>query len=303
MKLRKLSLKSREIFQAHLRNYKCNLAAYSFENIYIWKCLFDIRWAIIENNLCIFFKDSFGTFLYLPPLGKKPEALLTGGLFAFLDSLNRNSEVSRIENVREEEANFYKALGYDVSPKPGDFIYVRQALADLRGNKYKSKRSSLNFFIKNYPARVFAYKAQHAKECLKLYKNWATARAKETTDTFYIGMMDDSYKALEVLLKSQKGLRYQGIVVEIGGKICAFSLGYELNGQCFCILYEVADLSYKGIAQFIFQEFCRRLEDYKYINAMDDSGLDSLRRIKLSYRPAEIIPAYIVKQKNIQSRS
>ncbi|MFZ2357354.1 MAG: phosphatidylglycerol lysyltransferase domain-containing protein, partial [Candidatus Omnitrophota bacterium] len=79
-----------------------------------------------------------------------------------------------------------------------------------------------------------------------------------------------------------------------------FSFGFKLNEHSFCILYEITDLSAKGLAQFIFREFCRQLPDYKYINIMDDSGLENLKQVKLSYHPVKLEPAYIVKRKNGQ---
>jgi uncharacterized protein len=62
----------------------------------------------------------------------------------------------------------------------------------------------------------------------------------------------------------------------------------------FCILYEITDLGIKGLAQFIFRRFSQELKGYKYINIMDDSGLENLRKTKLAYKPTRLIPAYIV---------
>jgi uncharacterized protein len=71
-----------------------------------------------------------------------------------------------------------------------------------------------------------------------------------------------------------------------------------LDKDTFCILYEITDLTIKGLSQFIFRQFCSELKDYRYINVMDDSGLENLKRVKLSYRPLKVIPAYIVKRKD-----
>ena len=49
-----------------------------------------------------------------------------------------------------------------------------------------------------------------------------------------------------------------------------------------------------GLAQYIFREFCRTLSRFEFINAMDDSGLEGLRRAKQSYHPAMMVPSYIV---------
>jgi hypothetical protein len=65
-----------------------------------------------------------------------------------------------------------------------------------------------------------------------------------------------------------------------------------LNHDTFCILYEITDLSVKGLAQFIFREFSRELKGYRYLNIMDDSGLENLKQVKLSYKPVRLIPSF-----------
>jgi len=111
-------------------------------------------------------------------------------------------------------------------------------------------------------------------------------------------MLEDSGICLKILLDNYPDLDFMGRLVKVDGRIRAFSFGFKISLDTFCILYEIADLSMKGLAQFIFQRFCLELKDYKYINIMDDSGLENLKHVKLSYRPIKLIPAYIVKRKD-----
>jgi hypothetical protein len=67
--------------------------------------------------------------------------------------------------------------------------------------------------------------------------------------------------------------------------------------ETFCILYEITDLGIKGLAQFIFRRYCQELKDYKFINIMDDSGLENLRRTKLAYKPVRQVRAFIATKK------
>jgi hypothetical protein len=127
------------------------------------------------------------------------------------------------------------------------------------------------------------------------------------------------------------GIRYAaelglvGRVVEVEGRVAAYTLGYPLTlpsplsgegdniipsppfrgrgqgegavkgeGAVFCILFEIADRNIKGLAQYIFREFCRELESYELINAMDDSGLSGLRQAKLTYHPIQFLESYII---------
>ncbi|MDP2941198.1 MAG: phosphatidylglycerol lysyltransferase domain-containing protein, partial [Candidatus Omnitrophota bacterium] len=132
--------------------------------------------------------------------------------------------------------------------------------------------------------------------CLRLYNRWQGERKKQNPDPLYQWMLQDSKKSLLAALKNYPSLGLEGRVVEIGGRLQAFTLGFPLNADTFCVLYEITNLKYRGLAQFIFMRFCRDLGQYKFINAMDDSGLENLKRVKLSYRPVKIVSAYICRR-------
>jgi hypothetical protein len=119
-------------------------------------------------------------------------------------------------------------------------------------------------------------------------------RKDKFKDPVYRGMLEENLNCLGILLDDYRGLDLLGRIVRIDNAVKAFSFGFRLNKDTFCISHEIADLSIKGIAQFIFWKFCFESEDYKYVNIMDDSGLENLKRVKLSYHPKKIIPAHII---------
>ena len=298
MRLKALSLRDKKIFSRFLSLRRHMLSPYAFENIYIWKGLFKIEWAIINESLCVFFRDKTGSFLYLPPLclRRHPDALTQA--FKIMDSLNKNRQISRIENIESNELACFKRMGYFCYEKPPDYLCLRADLVNLKGVRFKSKRSSANYFTKHYQFAYLPFSGQESMGCLALYKSWMSERAKKNRDPLYQGMLRDMQGCLEILLRDCLGLDVRGAVVKIGGSIKGFTLGFKLNPATFCILYEVTDLSIKGLAQFIFRQFCSGLKGYKYINIMDDSGLDNLKETKLSYHPLRLIPAYIAVRQN-----
>ena len=137
MKLNKLTLKDRTLFRRYLDLSGHELSVYSFENIFIWTSLFDIRWQVIDGNLCIFFFDSMGCFQYFSPLGKTKSSKAVSCAFGIMDSFNKNKEISRIENVQEPELDFYSDLGYACKEKSLDYLCRRTDLAYLKGDKFK----------------------------------------------------------------------------------------------------------------------------------------------------------------------
>lgn len=294
MKLNKLSLKDKEIFDKCLSFSQHELSVYAFPNIYIWGKLFDIEWVIIEESLCVFFKDKFSCFLYLAPLGRGLKPQIFERVFLIMDSYNKNPEISRIENIEEKDRDFYRSLGYDCKMKSSDYLCARSVLANLSGDKFKSKRASANYFTKNYAHEFYPLSLNDRGRCLDLYDKWMRERKAHNPDPVYQGMLKDSRLSLNEALNNYRRLGFSGGIVRVDKKLKGFTFGFELNKETFCILYEITDLSIKGLAQFIFREFSRVLKDYKFINIMDDSGLENLKKVKLSYQPQRLIPAYIV---------
>jgi len=292
--LQKLTLKDQELFNTYLNLTSHELAAFSFANIYIWRRLYDIQWAVLDDSLCIFFRDKIGCFMYLPPLAAEKQPKVIKESFAIMDKINKNKDISRIENIEEYDLDYYRALGYLVHDKYPDYLCLRNDLVGLKGNKFKSQRASYNYFIKHYDFDCQALKLTDMLEIFNLFNLWGKQRKVQCSDNIYCGMLDDSRKVIKDALVNYKQLNLKGIVVRLNKKIKAFSFGYKLNNDIFCILYEITDLSIKGLAQFIFRKFSQELKNYKYINIMDDSGLENLRKTKLSYKPTRLITAYII---------
>ncbi|MCX5695927.1 MAG: phosphatidylglycerol lysyltransferase domain-containing protein [Candidatus Omnitrophica bacterium] len=297
MRLNKLFLRDKNKFSSYLNLERHALAVYAFANIYIWRRFFDIRWAEIAGSLCVFFQDKIGSFLYIPPLGKTRDPQVVQENFKILERLNKNPEFAHIENIEEKDKGFYEGLGLECAFKSYDYLCRRTELAQLRGNKFKSKRSSCNFFTKRYD---FSYAKLTLKErgsCFKLYNLWAQQRNLGNPDHIYQGMLSDSRVSLKEALVNYADLGFQGAVVKIDKEVKGFTFGFPLSPDTFCILYEITDLSVKGLAQFIFRSFAQELKSYKYINIMDDSGLENLKKVKLSYHPEKLVPAYIARRK------
>lgn len=294
MELKPLALGDKAVFDRYLGKRRHELAQYSFPNIYCWKKLFTIRWGILKGALCVFFQDAMGCFLYLPPLGIPPDPAVIEPCFGIMDAVNKNRRISRIENAEEDDVEGFTALGYPHALKSHDFIYSRPALAALRGDPLKAKRAAVNRFIRANRFSCGPYLPAHKEECLSLYKEWMRGRGETTPEPVYRGMLSDSLNSLEVILDDFSSLDMTGLVVQVGGAIRAFTLGCRMNDDTLCVLFETADLGIKGLSQFIFREFCARHEGFCFVNAMDDSGLDNLKRVKMSYRPRKLAAAYII---------
>ena len=302
-KLNKLTLKDKPLIEGYLLKSKTSLSAYHFADIFIWKDLFQIFWLILEDELCIFYHDKIGMFMMLPPLGKfKPAVVMK--CFEIMNAYNSDSPVSRIENAAREDISKYSRLGLSSKLKDGEYLCLRKDLIELAGKGFKSKRSGYNYFVKNHKADFLEYKDSCYLDCLKLYQYWSRQRKEGHGDVIYQQMLEDSFLSFQTALRYYKKLGLRGYVVrlrspqaaKINGKIKACTFGYSLNKETFCVLFEICDFNFKGIAQYVFREFCKKLSGYKYINIMGASDLENLKTVKLSYHPKKEIGVYNIYQ-------
>ena len=215
-------------------------------------------------------------------------------VYQFMFASNRNPHIARIENVPQEMLRFFEKNGFRATLKETEYLYETATLSELSGNRFKSKRNAYNAFIERYPSATFSsYHATDSGPCLALYDAWYTARTAKCEDEIYRAMLEDSQSAHRIALLNTEALGLLGRVVRIDGEMKGYTFGYPLNADTFCVLFEITDLKIKGLAQFIYREFCKELMgSYKWINAMDDSGLENLKRVKRSYHPCQLLPSY-----------
>jgi hypothetical protein len=77
-----------------------------------------------------------------------------------------------------------------------------------------------------------------------------------------------------------------------------FLLGEPLNDDTFTIHFAKADISFKGIYQFLFSRFANDFcPNYEYMNLEQDMGNEGLRKTKVSYRPDLMAHKYRVSLK------
>jgi len=293
IKLKKFTLKEKSLFEDHLFRCPHRLSAYSFIYVYIWKSFFKFQYCVIKNCFCLFAKDKYGMFLYIEPLGKINKQTIDL-CFQIMDSHNRNKKFSRIENVENTNLSIYKDFGYRAFLKSIDYIYDRASLASLKGDYLKHKRSNVNYFLKNSSFNIVNYKNSFFRDCTQLYKDWAYRRSLKHTDTIYKDMLKQSYTAFKIALKDSRKLDLVVKLVLIDSQVRGCTIGFPLNRQTFCVVFEITDLAIKGLAQFLFKSFAQGASQFKYINAMDDSGLKNIKAVKLSYKPIELLESFNV---------
>ncbi|MBL8013444.1 MAG: DUF2156 domain-containing protein [Candidatus Omnitrophica bacterium] len=280
-----------------LRRY--TLSVFHFSSLFLWKDYFEFDFQVIDDYLCVFAKHEFGTFLYLPPLGRELNGSIVSQCFDELNRRNSKRSFSRIENVSQEDLKFFDSQKYRAFKKSQEYVYRKEDLTRLKGNRFKSKRSSFNQFVKgnNYSIRPFEKSLK--EDCLSLFQRWARNRKGITEDQVYNAMLEENEHTNSLIFENFDELGLRGLVVCVDQKPEAYTFGYPLNDEVFCVLVETTNLDIKGLSVFIFSRFCadESLSQYQYINVMDDFAMENIAKTKQSFHPTALNPSYVVTER------
>lgn len=309
MQLNPLTLDQKSLFDQYNLQSTQSLSSYAFANHFIWRDCFDYYYTIHRTKersnadnfnafMCIYAKQGDDYFMPILPIPCRIECpcyiKTVCSAYQFMLISNKNREIARIENVPEAYLSTFIDKGFHYIQKEADYTYLSQDISALKGNRYKQQRNAYNTFLRNYETIQYGpYHPTDQDACIELYDRWRKTRVRKYDDTIYQAMLDDSRSAHRIGITNAEALGLSGRTVKVKEKVCAYTFGYELNSESFCILFEISDLHIKGVSQFIFREFCRELSSsYKWINTMGDSGLENLKRVKRAYHPKQIIPSF-----------
>lgn len=304
---RPLTWADRPLVEQACATVESPLAAFAFAPHLIWRSLFAYSWAEVAGHFCLFAEYGDGLFMPLPPLPLRPApageedqaarfAEAMARAFEFMRLRNGGRAVTRVENVPQEWTERCEALGYRVRPKDPDYLYLAHELAGLKGDRYKSQRAACNRFIRTHRSEIQAYRDEHRDECLALFARWAAQKQAAGADEVAGHLLRDSAAAHREALVHHRELGLVGSVVRVDDAVGAYTLGFGRSPAVFCVLLEVADRAVPGLAAFLFRETCRAALERgsRWINSMDDSGLQGLARSKRAYRPVRLVESYVV---------
>jgi uncharacterized protein len=291
-------LQQKNVIQTHLQNRASRISIYNFNNLYSWHNAYEYDIRLIDGCMCVFMRNEIGCFLYLPPIGHIKSSVIKK-CFMIMSEINGGSRVTRVENVGDSDLKYFPTDQYNIIPKTYEYIYLRSDIANYEGNAYKSKRNMYNYCSKNYECRFELYDVSMADDCMALYDVWAAERTARYEDTLFRSMMQESRSVNKLFLYDFNQLNMIGRVVYVDGKIQAYTFGYELRPDMFCVVIETANLNVKGLPAFIFREFCRdpETQKYQFVNVMDDYGAPNLTVTKMSFNPLVMLRLYTIEKK------
>lgn len=292
------TIEAKPLFDRYAALLNIPLSDYTFANNIIWLSQKSGFYQIIEDCFCLFSLNGHQITMLLPPLGEPARQVAAlEACFRIMDVYNLSPGLSEVEFVYRE---FLDALGSQAVELNGpwlaerslpDYIYRTGDLIELKGNAYKTKRGEINQFRRAHPDhRLEPLAPRHADGIRALLDTWLKGRLQFLTadaiaDFFYT--VEQERRAIERALTHFDTLGLSGLCLFIGDRLEGFTFGERITPDVANVLVEKTNFAIPGSAQYLFREFAKTFTGCTYINVGDDLGLENLRRVKMSYRPAQ----------------
>lgn len=254
----------------------------TFANLYLFRRAHHYRLTRVGDSLVVLGTGYSGEEYFLPPLGEN-----TGNALNILFSKGQV-----LYGVDEKfVATFLiglEGLGFTEDRDAFDYVYKRNDLATLSGNRYHKKKNRANYFTNRHSFTIDKYSDRYYASTLTLLEDWWRIRSGEESRSIELELA----ASVEGLEKAAH-LGLEGIVVLVEGRVRAYALGEKLNSNTSVCHFEKADLFLEGIYQVVDQEFNRQcFVDCEFVNREQDLGEPALRKSKLSYHPVELVKKY-----------
>lgn len=308
-------LDCKPVMDSYLQQLNLDTSDYTFAANYIWLTHLSGFYTLIEDTFCFFVLANGDLSMLLPPLGRRENVVKAmQACFRIMEENNASAACTKVEYVDESMLGWFvndvedgaeifdMFEDYVVERALVDYVYECEDLIQLRGNAYATKRNEINKFTRIHPNHRLELldPAKHAAEINHLVNQWISERMKylpaEQTD-WYIDGIHYERQAVKRMLRDYRALDLIGLVILIDDTLAGFTVGERINPKTASVIIEKTDFNVLGAAQFIFREFAKLLSrEYgvSHINVGDDMGFENLKKVKLSYRPSQLIPKYTI---------
>jgi len=266
-----LTFAHKDLLFNRLRAIEIPISEFSFANIYLFRHTH--HYEIISGKDVFLRGRSYNGSIYLIPTSdlRNVDMEYLAGII---------DEVDYIYPVPEEWLTVFDRNRWEISSTEGDsdYFYSAEKMSTYAGKKLHKKKNLLNFFRKHYRHEVLPLTDNHLEDALTILDIWQEESVQNPEETDYAACREGLMKAEELILCG--GIYYAE------GEPAGFLLGEELNRETFGIHFAKALKRFKGIYQYMFNNFASVLPaSCTYINMEQDLGIQALRHSKTSYMP------------------
>jgi len=284
--LARLTMSARPLVEKYFAAHAGGLLGQTFGTVAVWSDVFSLYWKVHDDRLLVFAEGEGDCFLMAPPLGDGRLCEAGSEALRVMQRLNPRGVSPRVQEADEEVRAGLGECGWAVRESDVEYVYRREELAALRGNRYEKKRQMCNRFEREHSPAWRPYERKDFTGVVELYRGWLARRCAAHPGDFFRAQAEASFRCVLRALRDWEALGLTMRLLEAEGRLVGFTAGLPLHeGRTFGVLFEVADPTVRGAAQYLFREFCREMKGFELVSAGGASGLAGLARVKESYRP------------------
>ncbi|MFX0058126.1 MAG: DUF2156 domain-containing protein [Candidatus Hodarchaeota archaeon] len=297
-----IEIEDKKLFDEYFKKYQPEISEFTFTNLFMWRNYYNFLFIEYDNHLILFsnnylrtrkkpIKNDFRDYIYFfPPIGPYPDQIMIRIFENF-----ENAEVHRVPedicvNLKENEKFFELNLDCLEDRNNWDYIYKKEDILNLIGNKYRQNRRWLEKFLNNYDYDFQLLSANLVEKCKELQLEWCIMRACTEDES-----LEAEQNAIYEALNNFEELRFSGGLLCVEDKCAAYTFGDMLNDTTLVIHIEKAHMNYEGSYQAINNFFLKSCcVDAICVNREQDLGIEGLRRAKESYKPIKMVKKNII---------
>lgn len=259
---------------------------YSLVNLWGWQQHYGLEWCF-EDDLCWIRQTCPCDMVCWAPVGD----------WSKVDWEKVFVPGTRFVRVPEDlEALWRERLGDRIRSSESrgqwEYIYSREELVNLSGNRFHKKKNHVHSFVRAYGEPVYhPLDDQMAEDCLALQDIWCQWHDCDGSPS-----LNAENDAINRVLSHYDAFRnICGGSIYVNGEIVAFTLAERLDKDNMGVHYEKGLNDIRGVYQTINNVFCsRECGDVAWINRAQDLDEEGLRKAKESYHPAKFLHKFTV---------
>ena len=273
-----IALEHKDELSGNLKKLGSRLSEYLFSNLYLFRDKHDHK--VIFDKVLFIEGKTYDECTYIMPMVD-----LTLLDIDYLKEIA--AHVDFIFPVEEHLIEYFENHGGKTYFTEGDtdYIYTVDKLSTFKGRKLHKKRNLLKQFKSMYRSEAKILSVSYKDDALNILDIWLSdvQEKKENTD----------YEACFEALNLMSELNLCGVIYYVDMEPAGFIMGEEITRDTFVVHFAKGKRKFKGIYQFIYNNFAKRLEEkYSYLNFEQDLGKMALKIAKSSYIPDELLKKY-----------
>ena len=274
MHVEPLDFHHRDLLQDRFQNLQLDISEYSFANLFLFRHTHQYEMMTLDEKL----------FIKGTSYDKKTYAMPTYDISTeneeFLRSLLQH--VDMLYPIPEVWAKPLIHKGFQIHSldDDNDYIFCVDTLKQYSGRHLASRRNLVAQFKSQYQATISPISPSTIDQALQVVSSWSKQHK---------GQQVDDSSACREAIKNCERLHLTGMLFSVEEIPVGFIIGEPLMREMFVLHFAKADIQYKGIYQFMYQEFAKAASNYRFLNWEQDLGEPGLRQAKKSYAPQHLV--------------